>query len=47
MINPIGPDIYFEHFEKLRFLKKFSNKHFLTLVGNVYIFNLENHQVLN
>ena len=25
-INPIGHDIYFEHIEKLRFLKKISNK---------------------
>ena len=32
--NPIGPNVYFEHFEKLRFLKKINDKnYFLTLVA--------------
>ena len=26
VFNPIGPNVYFEHFEKLRFLKKINNK---------------------
>ena len=25
-LNPIGPDVYFEHFKKLRFLKKVNYK---------------------
>ena len=25
-LNPIGPDVYFEHFEKLRFLEKNNTK---------------------
>ena len=24
--NPIGPNVYFEHFEKLRFLQRINNK---------------------